>query len=107
MRNLALGELVARARVLLRRADRSGGELLRYEDLVLDLRTRQARRGPRRLELTRAEFDLLALLLQEPERVVTRHEIQTNVWGFDFGTSSNSLNVYIGYLRKKLGEPRL
>jgi two-component system response regulator MprA len=108
MRNLALGELVARARVLLRRADRAGGGLLlQYDDVVLDPERRTVRRGSRPLELTRTEFELLELLLRNAERVVTRREILTRVWGFDFGNSSNSLNVYIGYVRRKLGEPQL
>jgi two-component system response regulator MprA len=91
----------------LRRADRAGGELLRYDDLVVDVALREARRGNRRLELTRTEFELLELLVRNAERVVTRSEILERVWGFDFGTSSNSLNVYIGYVRRKLGEPQL
>jgi two-component system response regulator MprA len=107
MRILALGELATRARMLLRRADRAGGGLLRYDDVVLDPATRTARRGSRDLELTRTEFELLELLLRNAGRVVTRHEILTQVWGFDFGSGSNSLNVYIGYVRRKLGEPPL
>ena len=90
MRNPALGELFARARRLVRRAHNAGGELLRYEDLVLDPAARTARRGSRALELTRTEFELLELLLRNSGRVVTRHEILTQVWGFDFGASSNS-----------------
>jgi two-component system, OmpR family, response regulator MprA len=107
MRNTALGELVARARVLLRRADRAGGGLLNYDDVYLDPARRTARRGSRPLDLTRTEFEVLELLLRNAERVVTRHEILTHVWGFDFGSSSNSLNVYIGYVRRKLGDPPL
>ena len=107
MRNPALGELFARARRLVRRAHNAGGELLRYEDLVLDPGARTVRRGSRALELTRTEFELLELLLRNAGRVVTRHEILTQVWGFDFGARSNSLNVYIGYIRRKLGEPAL
>ena len=110
MNPLALGELFARAHVLLRRADRAGGELFRYDDLVLDPTSRQVRRGARAIDLTRTEFDLLELFMRNPGRVISRHEILTDVWGFDLDQTSNSLNVYIGYLRKKIepdGAPRL
>jgi len=102
MTPLALGELLARAHVLLRRADRAGGELFRYDDLVLDPTSRQVRRGARAIDLTRTEFDLLELFMRNPGRVISRHEILTDVWGFDLDQTSNSLNVYIGYLRKKI-----
>jgi two-component system, OmpR family, response regulator MprA len=110
MKPLALGELVARAHVLLRRADRAGGELLHYDDLLLDPATRKVRRGSRSIDLTRTEFELLELFMRNPGRVLSRHEILTGVWGFDPGRKSNSLNVYIGYVRKKIesnGKPRL
>ena len=110
MNPLALGELFARAHVLLRRADRAGGELLRYYDLVLDPASHTVRRGARTIDLTRTEFDLLELFMRNPGRVISRHEIFTDVWGFDLDQTSNSLNVYIGYLRKKIepdGAPRL
>src|SRR5712691_3616868 len=102
MNLLALGELLARAHVLLRRADRAGGELLRFEDLVLGPASRRVRRGARTIDLTRTEFDLLELFMLNPGRVLSRHEILTQVWGFDPGQTSNSLNVYIGYVRKKI-----
>src|SRR5437667_7992252 len=110
MNLLALGELLARAHVLLRRADRADGELLRYHDVVLDPASHTVRRGARAIDLTRTEFDLLVLFLRNPGRVISRHEILTDVWGFDLDQTSNSLNVYIGYLRKKIepdGAPRL
>jgi two-component system response regulator MprA len=104
-------ELIARLRALLRRTGWEGdGELLRFEDLELDPSAHQARRGPRLLELTRTEFLLLELLMSHPRQVLTRSTIFDRVWGYDFGPSSNSLEVYIGYLRRKTeaaGEPRL
>ncbi len=110
MKPLALGELFARAHVLLRRADRAGGELLHYVELLLDPAARKVRRGARTIDLTRTEFELLELFMRNPGRVLSRHEILTQVWGFDPGQTSNSLNVYIGYVRKKIdpdGKPRL
>jgi two-component system response regulator MprA len=107
----ALEELVARLRALLRRA--GGGEepeVLRYGDLVLDLGSYRARRGEREIQLTRTELQLLELLLRNPRQVLTRSQIFERVWGYDFGPSSNSLEVYVGYLRRKTeaeGEPRL
>jgi len=83
---------------------------LRFRDLRLDPITREVYRGSRQIELTPIEFSLLELFLRRPEEVLSRGEILTHVWGFDFGSSSNSLNVYMGYLRRKLeaaGEPRL
>jgi len=106
----ALEELLARLRALLRRAAPDEGELLRFSDLELDPLTREARRGHREIELTRTEFNLLELLLRNPRQVLTRSLIFERVWGFDFGPSSNSLDVYVGYLRRKTeaaGEPRL
>ena len=102
MNLLALGELLARAHVLLRRADRAGSELLRYHDVVLDPASHTVRRGARTIDLTRTEFDLLELFMRNPGRVISRHEILTDVWGFDLDQTTNSLNVYIGYLRKKI-----
>jgi two-component system response regulator MprA len=107
----ALKELQARVRALLRRA-RAGeeGGALRFADLRLEPDSWQARRGARRLELSRTEFNLLALFLARPRQVLTRTEIFERVWGYDFGPSSNALGVYVGYLRRKLeagGEPRL
>jgi two-component system response regulator MprA len=107
----ALDELLARVRALLRRSAPDGGQqLLRFSDVTLDPATREVRRGSRPIELTRTEFLLLELFLNNPRRVLTREIILDRVWGFDFGPESNSLEVYIGYLRKKMeaaGEPRL
>jgi two-component system response regulator MprA len=86
------------------------GRELRFADLSLDPRTRRIRRGRRRIELTPIEFSLLELFLANPGTVLTRSAIFEHVWGFDFGASSNSLNVYVGYLRRKTeaaGESRL
>ncbi|MEX2212292.1 MAG: response regulator transcription factor [Gaiellaceae bacterium] len=107
----ALEELLARVRALLRRADpaRSDG-VLSFADLELDPGTREVRRGDRPIELTRTEFHLLELFLRNPRQVLTRSLIFERVWGYDFGPTSNSLDVYVGYLRKKTeaaGEPRL
>jgi two-component system, OmpR family, response regulator MprA len=106
----ALQELLARLRALLRRTLESDGAAMRFADLSLDPETREVRRGDREIELTRTEFLLLELLLRNPKRVLTRELILERVWGYDFETSSNSLDVYIGYLRRKTernGEPRL
>jgi two-component system, OmpR family, response regulator MprA len=104
-------ELIARLRALLRRTGWEGAdELLRFEDLQLDPRAHEAWRGERALELTRTEFLLLELLMSHPRQVLTRSTIFDRVWGYDFGPASNSLEVYIGYLRRKTeadGEPRL
>jgi two-component system response regulator MprA len=104
-------ELIARLRALLRRTGWEGDEeVLRFGDLELDPRAHEARRGERLLELTRTEFLLLELLMSHPRQVLTRSAIFDRVWGYDFGPSSNSLEVYIGYLRRKTeagGEPRL
>jgi len=105
----ALEELLARVRALLRRT--TGGEdVLRFADLDLDPSTRQVTRGDEQIELTRTEFALLELLMLNPRQVLTRSVIFERVWGYDFGYASNSLDVYIGYLRRKTeaGEkPRL
>ena len=106
----ALEELLARLRALLRRTDTGGSEKLTFGDLELNVTGRTVLRGDRLIELTRTEFDLLELLLRHPRRVLSRSVLFTEVWGYDFGTGSNSLDVYIGYLRRKLeahGEPRL
>ncbi|MCX4670065.1 response regulator transcription factor [Streptomyces sp. NBC_01381] len=111
----ALDELVARVRALLRRAaperaaDETGGELS-YGDLTLDPATRTGRRGSRPIEFSRTEAALLELLLRNAGQVLPRELIQESVWGRDFGPDSNSLAVYVGYLRRKLesdGEPRI
>jgi two-component system response regulator MprA len=109
----ALRELLARVRALLRRAeDVEEGDLetLAFEDLHIDLRSHEARRGDRLLALTRTEFLLLEMFLRHPRKVLTRSAIFEHVWGYDFGSSSNSLGVYMGYLRRKTevgDEPRL
>ena len=106
----ALEELLARVRALLRRTDAGAGEVLRYADLELDPRSHEARRGGEQLELTRTEFSLLELFMLNPRQVLTRSVIFERVWGYDFGYGSNSLDVYIGYLRRKTearGRPRL
>lgn len=106
----ALDELHARVRALLRRTGADRHEILRFEDLVLDPQTREVRRGERPIELTRTEFSLLEYFMQHPRIVLTRSQIFEAVWGYDFGLTSNSLEVYVGYLRRKLeadGEPRL
>jgi len=106
----ALEELLARMRALLRRTSDETGEVLRFADLELDPGTREVRRGSRQIELTRTEFSLLELFLRNPRQVLTRSVIFERVWGYDFGFASNSLDVYIGYLRRKTeagDEPRL
>jgi two-component system, OmpR family, response regulator MprA len=97
----ALEELVARLRALLRRSTDGGGESLRFADLELNTGTREVSRGGDPIELTRTEFSLLELFLRNPRQVLTRSVIFERVWGYDFGFASNSLDVYIGYLRRK------
>jgi two-component system response regulator MprA len=99
----ALAELLARLRALLRRigAEASDGDVLRFSDLELDPGTRDVSRGGAPIELTRTEFALLELFLRNPRQVLTRSVIFERVWGYDFGPTSNSLDVYIGYLRRK------
>jgi two-component system, OmpR family, response regulator MprA len=111
----ALAELLARLRALLRRSlpvepDSDGHETVSFGDVTLDLRAMEARRGVRLLDLTRTELLLLELFLRNPGHVLTRAQILDRVWGFDARTSSNGVEVYIGYLRRKLeadNEPRL
>jgi two-component system response regulator MprA len=106
----ALEELLARLRALLRRSGPSDDEVLRFGDLSLDPATREVSRCERRIELTRTEFLLLELLLRNARQVLPREVIFDRVWGYDFGANSNSLEVYIGYLRRKTeadGETRL
>jgi two-component system response regulator MprA len=106
----ALEELLARVRALLRRASPAGDGVLRFADIELDTGTREVRRSDDRIELTRTEFNLLELFLLNPRQVLTRSIIFERVWGYDFGFASNSLDVYIGYLRRKTeagGKPRL
>ncbi|MFF8505206.1 response regulator transcription factor [Streptomyces anulatus] len=114
-----LDELFARIRALLRRssyaasaagADAPDDDVLSFADLRMDLSTRDVTRGERRVELTRTEFTLLEMFLSHPRQVLTREQILKAVWGFDFEPSSNSLDVYVMYLRRKTeagGEPRL
>ena len=106
----ALEELLARLRALLRRTAEGAGEVLRFADLELDPKTREVERGGEPIELTRTEFSLLELFLLNPRQVLTRSLIFERVWGYDFGATSNSLDVYVGYLRRKTeagGKPRL
>ncbi len=109
----ALEEMLARLRALLRRAARSADDeqtLLGFVDLTLDTATREVRRGERAVSLTRTEFALLELFMRRPRRVLERSFILEEVWGFDFPTTANSLEVYVGYVRRKIeqdGEPRL
>jgi two-component system response regulator MprA len=113
----ALEELLARLRALLRRSPPDGavsaapaGARLEFADLVLDESTREVTRGERMISLTRTEFSLLELFLRHPRQVLTRSRILEDVWGYDFPTSGNALEVYVGYLRRKTeagGEPRL
>ena len=102
----ALAELLARVRALLRRSDNGeeASDTLRFADLELDPGTREVRRAGRPFELTRTEFSLLELFLRNPRQVLTRSIIFERVWGYDFGPTSNSLDVYIGYLRRKTEE---
>ncbi|MGH3372823.1 MAG: response regulator transcription factor [Nocardioidaceae bacterium] len=112
----ALEELLARLRALLRRVqapthlEEPEHETLSFSDLSLDLATREVRRGARSIALTRTEFSLLEMFLRRPRRVLDRSFILEEVWGYDFPTTANSLEVYVGYLRRKTeaeGEPRL
>ena len=105
----ALEELLARLRALLRRRFEGEGGLLRSGELTLDLSSREAHREDRAFPLTRIEFDLLELFLRHPRQVLTREVLLNRVWGFDFDSGTNSLAVYVGYLRRKTeagGEPR-
>jgi two-component system response regulator MprA len=105
-----LDELLARIRALLRRAQPSRPQVLRFADLILDTGTRQASRGERVISLTAKEYELLELFMRHPRQVLTRDMIFDRVWGYDFGGESNIIEVYIRYLRQKLelsGEVRL
>jgi two-component system, OmpR family, response regulator MprA len=106
----ALEELLARVRALIRRGSPAVDGVLRFADLELDPGTREVRREGELIELTRTEFNLLELFMTNPRQVLTRSIIFERVWGYDFGFASNSLDVYIGYLRRKTearGRPRL
>ncbi|SDH50036.1 response regulator transcription factor [Nonomuraea jiangxiensis] len=109
-----LDELLARVRALLRRGALNAGapeaDTLSYGDLRMDPATREVTRGTRRLDLTRTEYLLMELFLAHPRQVLTRDQILSEVWGFDFEPTSNSLDVYVMYLRRKTeagGEPRV
>lgn len=109
----ALDELLARMRALMRRSsirESEQGDRLVAGDIVVDPRTMEVYRGDRKIELTRTEYQLLELFVRNPRAVLTRSAIFEHVWGYDFGPESNSLDVYVGYLRRKLeagGEPRV
>jgi two-component system response regulator MprA len=112
----ALDELLARLRALTRRSrtpdneSAASTELLTFADMTLDPQTREVERGGRRISLTRTEFALLQTFMEHPRRVLERGWLLNEVWGFDFPTTANSLEVYIGYLRRKTeleGEARL
>jgi two-component system, OmpR family, response regulator MprA len=107
----APAELVARVHAMLRRVEaRPENQKVMYADVTLDPSTREARRGDMALQLTVTEFNLLHLLLRHPRQVLERRQILNSVWGYDFGGDDNVLEIYIGYLRKKLeadGQPRL
>jgi two-component system response regulator MprA len=109
-----LDELLARIRALLRRSvatqgmpDAEQGDVLAFGDLRMDTVSREITRAGRRLHLTRTEYTLLQMLLLHPRQVLTREQILQTVWGFEFEPASNSLDVYVMYLRRKTGEPRL
>lgn len=98
-------ELLARCRALLRRSKNSeSSTLLSVDDLTLNTLTRQVKRGTREIQLTKTEFDLLELLMEQPNVVITREQLYETIWGYNFETSSKSLDVYIGYLRRKTEE---
>ena len=106
----AYEELLARVRALLRRQVPRGRRTLRFADLVLDVTAHEVRRGDRLLALTPREFDLLQHFLRNPRQVLTRERLLDAIWGYDFGATSNAVDVYVGYLRQKLeqsGERRL
>jgi two-component system response regulator MprA len=107
----ALGELLARVRALVRRTRPNGADApLWFAGISLDPRSRVVTRGPRTIDLTRTEYALLELFLRNPRQVLTRELIMERIWNYDFGPTSNPLEVYVGYLRRKTeaaGEPRL
>jgi len=108
LKPFALDELLARLRALTRRSKAeqgmSAGEVLTFADLTLDTQTREVRRGARAITLTRTEFELLEAFMRHPRSVLKRDWLLNEVWGFDFPTTANSLEVYIGYLRRKIEE---
>lgn len=101
-------ELLARIEALLRRSGKSTGrDLLQFMDISLSPTRHEVYRGDRRIQVTPTEFDLLCLLLRHPRQVLPKETILQNVWGYDFGGEANIVEVYIGYLRRKLGDPSL
>ena len=103
----AYEELMARVRALLRRQAPAARKQLRHQDLVADVAAHEVHRGRRAVELSHREFELLRLFLLNPRRVLNREQILDAVWGFDSGAASNVVDVYVGYLRRKLGRPEL
>jgi two-component system, OmpR family, response regulator MprA len=106
----AYEELLARVRALLRRRAPRAKRTLRYADVVMDMATREVKRGERLVPTTAKEFDLLQHFMRNPGQVLRREQLLDAVWGFNFGASSNVVDVYVGYLRQKLeqeGQPRL
>ena len=103
----AFDELLARVKVQLRRTRNQPQTVLQFADISLDTSTREARRGKRLIHLTPKEYELLELFMTHPRQVLTRETIFDRVWGYDFGGESNVIEVYVRYLRKKLGEPNL
>jgi DNA-binding response OmpR family regulator len=98
----SIEELLARIRAHLRRTQEADVDLLQFEDLILNRRTREVHRGTRSIELTAKEFDLLQYLMSHPRQVFTRDQILENIWGYDFIGDSNIIEVYVRYLRLKL-----
>jgi DNA-binding response OmpR family regulator len=98
----SIEELLARIRAHLRRNQEPDTDLLQFEDLSLNRRTREVHRGKRSIELTAKEFDLLQYLMSHPRQVFTRDQILENIWGYDFLGDSNIIEVYVRYLRLKL-----
>ncbi len=103
----AFDELVARVRALLRRRGPSQAGRLSFEDLTCDVNTREAERAGRPITLTAREFDLLVCFLRHPRQVLMRDALLQKVWGYEFSGDTKVVDVYVGYLRQKLGEPRL
>jgi two-component system response regulator MprA len=98
----AYEELLARVRALLRRRAPRRQRTIRYADIAMDLGAHEVKRDSRVIALTAKEFDLLELFVRNPRQVLTRERIMDAVWGFDFGATSNVVDVYVGYLRQKL-----
>ena len=106
LKPFAYEELLARVRALLRRAPRQRRRMT-YANVEVDLDAREVRRGDHLVALTGTEFEVLCHFVRNPRRVLTRDQILDAVWGYDFGATSNVVDVYVGYVRAKLGEPRL